>query len=100
MDGLLGPDAVDNSLTQLKKVFKHDDNDQKVSLILQEKPLWSFSKSDRINKAPALFRFRPAFSVDDFVSRIGDKYKLLKMFMTVIVEKMTANRPVARSNAA
>jgi hypothetical protein len=82
LDGLLGPDAVDNSLTQLKKVFNHDDNDQKVSLILQEKPLWSFSKSDRINKAPALFRFRPAFSVDDFVSRIGDKYKLLKMFMT------------------
>jgi len=81
LEPLLGPDAIDVSLARLKAAH-HDENELQVARMLEEKPLWSFQQAERIQKAPALFRFRPAFSVDDFVSRIGDQYKLLKMFMT------------------
>eukprot|EP00750_Incisomonas_marina_P010789 INCI16307.8.p1 GENE.INCI16307.8~~INCI16307.8.p1 ORF type:complete len:4556 (+),score=887.02 INCI16307.8:48-13670(+) len=78
---LLGPDAIDTSLERLKAAH-HDENEQQVGRMLQERPLWSYSQDERLRLAPALFRFRPAFSVEDFVARISDQFKLLKIFMT------------------
>ncbi len=83
--GLMGPAHVDSSLARLKAEH-HDENARAVARLLQEKALWSFSDTQRGAEAPALFRFRPAFSVEDFVNRIasaaGGEFKLLKMFMT------------------
>ena len=78
---LLGPDAIDDSLKRLKATH-HDENEQRVGQMLQERALWTFTQPERVSLAPALFRFRPAFSVDDFKARISDKCVLLPSFVT------------------